>query len=277
MADSSSDPSGEIPFRAPVPMHERQWRHPSEVGAMAPQPSLARSTARKVTMLVASTSVVLSLVLVALVLPSRPEASSPMAAEARSATATTVLRNLAVSRELNKFGAVESTGQLVVALSNTGFLLTSRLEAAPGELVRIAPALTGTANVVHALIVETDNELDITWMHVSDPASGSFLPLSPTLRVPRTIDTEPKQGKTLWIATAYDRVGRVKIGIAGNASSLVPLDPKSRTIPSGSGVALDAEGRFVGWCIERKGTHWMVPLNVLERRLLMLEADVRQP
>ena len=228
-------------------------------------------------MLVASTIVVLSLVLVALVLPSRPEASSPMTAEARSATATTVLRNLAVSRELNKFGVVEATGQLVVALSNTGFLLTSRLSDPPGQTITIAPASSRAVDVVYALIVESDDELDLTWLHVSDPESGSFLPLAPTLRVPRTINTEPKQGKTLWIATAYDRVGRVKIGIAGNASSLVPLDPKSRTIPSGSGVALDAEGRFVGWCIERKGTHWMVPLSVLERRLLRLEANVQQP
>ncbi len=244
---------------------------------MTPQPSLARSTARKVTMLVASTSTVLSLILIALVLPSRPEITSPLTAEARSATATTVLRNRAVSRELNKFGVVEASGQLVVALSTTGFLLTSRMDAAPGNTVRITPASASANDVVHALVVETDDELDITWMHVSDPESGDYLPLSSTLRVPRTINTEPKQGKTLWIATAYDRVGRVKIGIAGNASTLVPLDPKSRTIPSGSGVALDAEGRFVGWCIERKGTHWMVPLNVLERRLLRLEANVQQP
>ena len=178
---------------------------------------------------------------------------------------------------MNKFGVVETTGQLVVALSSTGFLLTSRFDATPGQTVKITPASSGTNDVVHALVVETDDELDITWMHVSDPESGAYLPLSSTLRVPRTIDTTPKQGKTLWIATAHDRVGRVKIGIAGNASSLVPLDPKSRTIPRGSGVALDAEGRFVGWCIERKGTHWMVPLSVLEGRLLRLEANVEQP
>jgi hypothetical protein len=258
-------------------MHERQWRHPSEMGAMVPEPSLARSTVRKVTMLVASTSVVLSLVLIALVLPSRPEPSSPMTAEARSVSATTILRNRAVSRELDKFGVVESSGQLVVALSATGFLLTSRLDAAPGETVTVAPAGANRPTAVHALVVQTDDDLDVTWMHVADPVSGDWLPLSPTLRVPRTIDARPKQGNTLWIATAPDRVGRVKIGIAANASTYVPLDPKSRTIPSGGGVALDAEGRVVGWCIERKGTHWMVPLNVLERRLLMLEANVREP
>jgi hypothetical protein len=258
-------------------MHERQWRHPSEMGAMVPEPSFARSTVRKVTMLVASTSVVLSLVLIALVLPSRPDPTSPMTAEARSMSATTVLRNRAVSRELEKFGVIEASGQLVVALSATGFLLTSRFDATPGETVTIAPAGTEQPGVVHALVVETDDELDVTWMHVSDPESGDWLPLTPTMRVPRTIDAQPKQGKTLWIATAPDRVGRVKIGIAGNASSLVPLDPKSRTIPSGSGVALDAEGRFVGWCIERKGTHWMVPLDVLEQRLFRLEANVQQP
>jgi hypothetical protein len=258
-------------------MHERQWRHPSEVGASTSELSLARSTGRKVVMLVASTSVVMSLVLIALVLPSRPEPTSLMTAEARSASPTTVLRNRAVSRELNKFGVVEATGQLVVALSQTGFLLTSRLDLAPGHAVRISPAGSNQPVFVHALVVETDEELGVTWMHVSDPESGIYLPLSSSLRVPRTIDTQPKQGKTLWIATAHDRVGRVKIGIAGSASFLVPLDPKSRTIPSGSGVALDAEGRFVGWCFERKGTHWMVPFNVLERRLLRLEANVEQP
>lgn len=258
-------------------MHERQWRHPSEIAAMEATPSLARSTARKVTMLVASTSVVLSLVLIALVLPSRPEPSSPMVASARSTTDTTVLRNRAVSRELGKFGVVESTGQLVVALSTTGFLLTSRMNVSTGELIRITPASSSTIDAVHAIVVESDDELDITWMHVSDPSSGEYLPLDSSLRVPRTIDTEAKQGKTLWIATAYDRVGRVKIGITSTTSALVPLDPKSRTIPSGSGVALDAEGRFVGWCIERRGTHWMVPISILEQRLLRLEANVAQP
>jgi hypothetical protein len=277
MADSSEDPSGEIPFLAPLPLHERQWRHPSEVGQMAPAPSLGRTTVRKVAMLVASTSVVLSLVLIALVLPSRPEPSSPMTAEARSASATTIVRNRAVSRELNKFGVLQTTGQLVVALSQTGFLLTSRLDATPGQSVTIIPATSDNVIRVHALVVETDEDLDITWLHVSDPESGAYLPLSSPLRIPRSINTEPRQGKTLWIATAHDRVGRVKIGIAGNASILVPLDPKSRTIPRGNGVALDAEGRFVGWCIERSGTHWMVPLNVLERHLLRLEANVEQP
>ena len=188
-----------------------------------------------------------------------------------------MLRNRAVSRELEKFGVLEASGQLVVALSDTGFLLTSRLNATPGDRLTIAPAGSAQPGVAHALVVETDDELDLTWMHVSDPDSGDWLPLSPTMRVPRTIDAQPKQGKTLWIATAPDQVGRVKIGIAGNASSLVPLDPKSRTIPRGSGVALDAEGRFVGWCIERKGTHWMVPLEILEQRLLRLEANVQQP
>lgn len=269
-ANEGDDSSGEIFFNPPLPMHERSWRHPSEMAAHADTETIGQRTLRKVAMATTAMSLVTSVVLAAVLLPARPsrQPESPFA----ESSFTTSQRALDLSNETSKFGYLDGTEVAVAAMSSSGFLVTSLADPVNGEAVKIR-AVDDT--LVTAIVVDHEHDLGITWLHVVDETSGEYVPLSPQLNVPNKQIVSFSRGSRVWVQTTPSKLHEAEVGISSdNSKQLVPIDPNSMPELIDRGPAFDEGGNFVGWCIKRDGSTWMVPLAVLEERLLRLESSV---
>ena len=269
-ANEGDDSSGEIFFNPPLPMYERSWRHPSEMAAYTETETIGQRTMRKVVVATAAMSLVMSVLLVAVLLPARP--SRQPTATFADASLTTSERAFDLSSEASKFGYLEGTEVAVAAMSSSGYLVTSLTDPVNGDAVKIR-AVDDT--LVTAIVVAHEHDLGITWLHVVDESSGEYVPLGPPLNVPKKQIVSFSRGSRVWVQTTPSQVQEAEVGIASDANrQLVPIDPNSRPELIDRGPAFDDEGNFVGWCVERDGSTWMVPLAVLEERLLRLESGV---
>lgn len=269
-ANENDDSSGEIFFNPPLPMYERSWRHPSEIAAQTKTETIGQRTMRKVAMTTAAMSLVMSVVLVAVLLPARP--SREPATTTADASLTTAGRALDLPSEASKFGYLEGTEVAVAAMSSSGFLVTSLTNPVNGEAVKIL-AVDNTR--VTAIVVDHEHDLGITWLHVIDETSGEYVPLGPPLNIPNKQIVSFSRGSRVWVQTTPSQVQEAEVGISSDANQqLVPIDPNSKPQSIDRGPAFDDGGNFIGWCVKRDGSTWMVPLAVLEERLLRLESGV---
>lgn len=220
-------------------------------------------------MATATISVTLSLLLAVVLLPTRPEPQvNRTVTFARSSVATAALPS---PPEVSKFGYIAGTEHPVAAMSRSGYLLTAMIESAPGEIVSIR-TIDDTA--VNSIVAAHEVDLGVTWLHVVDESSGAYVPLGSTLNIPNKQIITFKKGSRVWVQASPSRIHEAKVGIASdNSQKLIPLDPRSIPEETNRGPAFDESRNLVGWCVRRKGVTWMVPLAVLEERLLRLEAS----
>ena len=263
------DSSGEIFFNPPAPPNERTWRHPSEVELENPTTSLGRRTIRVLTMTTAAISVTLSLLLAVVLLPTRPE---PRVERAVTFAQTSVVVSASPSdSEVSKFGYIAGTEHPVAAMSSSGYLLTAMLDSTPGDTVMIR---TIDDMVVNSIVAAHEVDLGVTWLHVVDESSGDYVPLGTTLNIPSKQIISFKKGSRVWVQASPSLMHEAEVGIASdNSQKLIPLDPRSIPKDTNRGPAFDEGRNLVGWCVQRDGVTWMVPLAVLEERLLRLEAS----
>ncbi|MGA0186488.1 MAG: hypothetical protein ACO3LA_08280 [Ilumatobacteraceae bacterium] len=263
------DSSGEIFFNPPAPPNERTWRHPSEVELENPTTSLGRRTIRVLTMTTAAISVSLSLLLAFVLLPTRPE---PRVERAVTFAQTSVVVSASPSdAEASKFGYIAGTEHPVAAMSSSGYLLTAMLDSTPGDTVMIR---TIDDTVVNSIVAAHEVDLGVTWLHVVDESSGDYVPLGTTLNIPTKQIISFKKGSRVWVQASPSLMHEAEVGIASdNSQKLIPLDPRSIPKDTNRGPAFDEGRNLVGWCVQRDGVTWMVPLAVLEERLLRLEAS----
>jgi hypothetical protein len=268
--DDDDDSSGEIFFNPPLPIYERSWRHPSELPKQSEVEPIGLRTMRKVAMATALMSLVISVVLAAVLLPARPE-REPVSnfAEASLAMARQSLPNTA---EAEKFGYLAGTDIAVAAMSQSGFLVTSLTSAEIGEAVKVRAV---DETFVTAIVVDHETDLGVTWLHVADESSGEYLPLLPPLNIPQKQIVSFSRGNRVWVQTTPSRIHEAEVGISSyDSQQLVPIEPNSTPESIDGGPVFDDGGNFVGWCVKRQGGAWMVPLAVLEERLLRLESGV---
>lgn len=263
------DSSGEIFFNPPAPPNERSWRHPSEIQRENPTAAVGRRTIRVMTMATAGISMTLSLLLLVVLFPTRPEPGVERLVT--FAQTSSAVDTEPVPSEASKFGYIEGTQHPVAAMSISGYLLTAMIESAPGDNVLIR---TIDDQIVNSIVAAHEIDLGVTWLHVTDGESGEYVPLGTSLNIPNKQIVTFKRGSRVWVQASPSQVHEAEVGVASDDSQrLVPLDPRSIPADTNRGPAFDENRNLVGWCVHRDGVTWMVPLAVLEERLLRLEAS----
>lgn len=267
-AGDNDEPSGDLP--APLPLHERTWIHPSELGAIrAAERARAGDTVKQASILVAVASVVLSLLFVQAVNPARRPAP-----RARAFVTTPVSATSGTPRphRAELVGSVAATGAPVAALGNGAVMVAPSGQGEPGSTVSVA--FRGT--VIDATVLEAENKYGLQLLSIpADVGSGATV----TPFVPPVADAapEPSRGDMIVVYGANDAVGTGTIGIASGAlHPLLPVDP-GLDHPDGGGPAFDADGRMCGWVVLVNGAHLLVPVAELLAAIPRLAADAGRP
>ncbi len=220
-------------------------------------------------MATAGISVTLSLLLAVVLLPTRPE--TRVERVATFAQTSSDIGTEPSPSEASKFGYIAGTEHPVAAMSTSGYLLTASIDLALGDGVKIR---TIDNRMVNSIVAAHEVDLGVTWLHVVDETSGEYVPLGTTLNIPNKQIVTFKRGSRVWVQASPSQVHEAKVGVASdNSQKLVPLDPRSILEDTNRGPAFDEGRNLVGWCVQRDGVIWMVPLAVLEERLLRLEAS----
>lgn len=268
------DPSGEVIFNAPLPPYERQWRHPSEVAEQVqlstPEPTLPSRTVRSVVSCAAVTSFAVSLVLLWVVTP-RSNSWVPVTAK-RTSLATTQRQ---ATRAPFALGAVSSDDDMVIPLTSTGYFIGSGIGLLPNEEIE---ARFADGSTVLLRVLEVDSSTGIAWLHSVDSSSHTFINLAQNLQPPSTVLSEMRQGQRLFIASPSEGMSDARIAISSAHSTQGNLWPIDFFLHDHCrGAALNSLQQLVGWCVELKGAHWVVPTRQLVDMLHRLESNVRQP
>lgn len=172
--------------RAPLPPHERSWRHPSELGPPAPEPT---STSGRVLIVTTAT---LSLVLIGLLaLSMTPDrGASPVAVESTAA-----------ERETGPVALGQPRLPMVAPLGDDGWAVTTA--GAVGSRGRTMAARLPSGTIIEVAVVRRDTESGITLVSLPDDADGYRLASS----VPGPTDTVVVHGEEREIVTMADVAG----------------------------------------------------------------------
>lgn len=269
-ADENDDPSGDIP--APLPIHEREWVHPSELGAIAAADGArASGTVRRASVLVAAASVVLSILFIRTVNPSRRPSPRATGFVAVAVSASGAPR-AAESDRTDPVGSVARTGAPVVALGDGSIVVAPSGQGEPGSTVSVAFEDV----VLAATVLGAANEYGLQLLSIPTDADrlADEIPFVPPVAAAAPA---PNRGDALTVHGANDAVGSATIGIAsGVLHPLLPVDPGDDH-PDGGGPAFDADGRICGWVVELHGAHLLVPIAELLAAVPRLAADARRP
>ncbi|MHB1090775.1 MAG: hypothetical protein ACYC0U_06925 [Ilumatobacteraceae bacterium] len=132
---------------------------------------------------------------------------------------------------------------------------------------------------ITAQVVSIDQTFGIAWLRRLNIYS-TYATKSLTISPPTTVVAEITHGDVVWI---IDReVTTAVIGLSTKNLALTkhlwPIDS-----PSGSklsGLAVDNQGRAIGWCVYVNGAQWIIPMAMLEN--FLHEVDIassyeRQP
>lgn len=267
-AGDNDERSGGLP--APLPLHERTWIHPSELGAIrAAERTLAGDTVKRASILVAVASVVLSLLFLQAVSPARRPAP-----RVRAFVSTPVSGTPRTSgpHRADVVGSVATTGAPVAALGDGAVLVAPSGQGEPGSTVSVA--FHGA--VIAATVLGAENEYGLQLLSIpADRDSGA----SGTPFVPPVAESapQPSRGDTITVHGTNDAVGTATIGIASGAlHPLLPVDP-GLDHPDGGGPAFDAGGRICGWVVVMNGAHLLIPVAELLAAVPRLAADAGQP
>jgi len=266
-ADRNDDPSGDLP--APLPLHERVWIHPSELGAItAADRARASDTVKRASALVAVASVVLTLLFIQAVNPSRRP--SP---RARAFVTEAVSASSASGAERAELvGSVATTGAPLVALGDGDVVIAPSGQGEPGN----------TVSVMFGDMILTTTVLDVTigpglqmlLIGTDDNRNSDGTAFLPPVAAAAPA---PHRGDAVTVHGTNDAVGGATIGIAsGTFHPLLPVDPDDDH-PDGGGPAFDADGRICGWVVKRNGAHLLIPISELLASIPRLASDGQRP
>jgi hypothetical protein len=269
-ADRNDDPSGDLP--APLPLHERDWIHPSELGAItAADRARASDTVKRASALVAVASVVLTLLFIQAVNPSRRPSPRARAfvTEAVSASSASGAER---AERAELVGSVATTGAPVVALGDGDVVIAPSGQGEPGN----------TVSVMFGDMILTTTVLDMTigpglqilLIGTVDDRGTRGTPFVPPVAAAAPA---PHRGDAVIVHGTNDAVGGATIGIAsGTFHPLLPVDPDDDH-PDGGGPAFDADGRICGWVVEWNGTHLLIPIAELLAVIPRLASHGQRP
>ncbi|MEO5974723.1 MAG: hypothetical protein ABIQ38_05930 [Ilumatobacteraceae bacterium] len=263
----------QINFVAPIPPHERQWRHPSELrGQFAPRisaPPVHREF-RLVAIGSACISVVISLALLGVVSPRSPSAESqargeyipPDRAAFQMAAGSTSIEDLR-----SVIPHLSNSSQPVLAMPQSGYFLSSAVDLNENSIIDIVGA-DGQSN--SAQVVAIDQDFGIAWLR-----RLNFAPIyaaeTDALSPQTTVLEKIAHGDLVWVV---DRdVTAAIIGLSTKdlavAKHLWPVDSPPGT--KLSGLAVDEQGVAIGWCVFVNGAQWIVPMAMLENILKKID------
>ena len=253
-------------FAAPIPPHERHWRHPSELRGQAEAQIIAPPLQRKFRLVAigsACLSVVISLALLGVVSPRTPSVDI----EASTAFMTPGTNSLQMPVGSNSVGDLRSviprlsdSSQPVVAMRQTGYFLTSAADMKKNLVIGI---VDNDGRSITAQVVSIDEKFGIAWLRRLN-LDSTYATKSLTISPPTTMVAKIAHGDAVWI---IDRdVTTAIIGLSTKNLALTkrlwPIDspPGSKL----SGLAVDDQGRAIGWCVYVNGAQWVIPMATLE-------------
>lgn len=226
------DDRREILPPAPLPPHERTWRHPSEIADslrhdLAGPVSLS-SVGRGVAAFSMSVGV---LIVIGLVLLARPTSGS-------RADAAEVIRLSGADIELVRLGSDRSDDTPMAVMVERGPLLVTT-RAAVGEREQIRVRLTdGSTHDVDVVHVDDDSSIAVLAFPADDPGPAVSLPNVPITRDQEVVVISERIHRLSVMSIADDR--RVVIG-----SRNMAFDPFA--VAEGAPV-IDRSGRLIGLC-----------------------------
>lgn len=259
---------------APIPPHERQWRHPSELRQQtAPQitaPPVQREF-RFVAIGSAFISVIISLALLGVVNPRAPSVDIRESHAAISPDTTFLQMPVgatSVSELRNAIPHMSDSSQPVLAMRQSGYFLTSATDLKKESVIGIVDT-DGTS--ITAQVVSIDAMLGIAWLRRLN-LDSRYATKSLTISPPTTVATKVAHGDAVWI------VGRdVTTAIIGLSTKSLETatQPWPVDSPPGlrlSGLAVDDQGRAIGWCVYVDGAQLVIPMTMLEA--ILREVDI---
>lgn len=242
---------------APLPRHERAWRHPSEIGqhrrALARRPAPPLSPI--VTSLCGALGLVVIIALVAFIVP--PNGRRESVRQVRNAVAQRASGSVAADSRPGIFSADGKRFLLAIA-DPSG---TRRLFATSGK----APGLVITAAGDRVILspVRRDDVDGITILEASGDffGDGSKDQSSPASRSA----TAPTPGTSVIVRGLADVDGVIGISVNSDTRHYVPLagDVLTADIAEAAPVE-DDEGRLLGLFTQRNGARGYIPLSVIE-------------
>lgn len=217
---------------APLPPHERTWRHPSEVGeSRLHEPAVPVSIDSVGRGVAAFSMSVGLLIVVGLVLLARPDSVG-------RADASDVIRLSGADIELVSLGSdPRSDTPMAVMVEQGPLLVTTR--AAVAEQDRIRVRLTdGSTYDVDVVFVDDESSIAVLALPNDRPAPVASLPNVPITRGQEVVVISERIHRLSVMSTGDDR--RAVIGTSNAA-----FDPFA--VPEGAPV-IDRSGRLVGLC-----------------------------
>jgi hypothetical protein len=240
---------------APLPRHERSWRHPSEVGQQrrATTRRAAPPLGPRATFLVGTLCLGVIAALVALVLPREaPRESLPITRNA--ALTTSPSPAFAPSRaESPTPGAVTVNGDrfvLAVDTSSGTRFVTAGVEGDVVITVDDRRVVLGT--------IETDSALGVSVLR-GDAVTTFDEPLTPSP------DVSPPVGTSVVVRGAYPVAASIGVSMTTDTNSFVPLAGDVLAVDVlASAPVEDLSGRLLGLYTERDGARGYVPFDAID-------------
>lgn len=262
--DDDHTPGGD-PHRAdgrdaPVPPHERAWRHPAEVGEwnrdrirlVAEPPPLSR----RLTAVIAGASIVLSAAVLVVSIP-RLENSGDEApvstGEVRGVTTTAAAPS----------GAPDPVAALPAGhFASGGGVAGNYLVAAADDVGGLSGALIAVGNrtPLAATVVHVDELLGVALLEVAEQALGAESLVA-------AARTSPESGDEVFIEDADGRPTiRCRVGVGTTRKDgLLPLDVDAKV--RGVRRAYGADGALLGVAVHHHHATWLVTSERLSRLL----------
>lgn len=236
---------------APLPRHERSWRHPSEVGQQrrATTRRAAPPLGPRVTFLVGTLFLGVIAALVALVLPR--EAPRELLPITRNAALTPSLAP-SMAESLTP-GAVTVDGDRFVLAVDTSSGTRFVTAGVDGDVV-----ITVDDRRVALETIETDSALGVSVLR-GDAVTTFEQSLAPAP------DVSPPVGTSVVVRGAYPVAASVGVSMTTDTNSFVPLAGDVLAVDVlASAPVEDLSGRLLGLYTERDGARGYVPFDAID-------------
>lgn len=234
--------------------------HPSERAQetkRSPTSWFDRSAARKLALFSVLTGLTTSIVLLVVTLPGPATAPTPSAASVES------------PRRQPPVSIDPTVAPIAAAVTESGILISVIDGVEIGQKVHVA---TPEATEFDAVVVDVEPSLGVSLLKIVDDTGGSGRVI-----VTPVSNDDITPGSPVWVATAAFGVelSHISSSTSGSDGSHIPLEPFSASHHGGS--VFSNSGNLIGWCVERDGSHWLVPTNAARSAVLRLDPDVVQP
>lgn len=261
-------------FTAPIPPYERHWRHPSELRDQAAPHITAPPLHRKFQLVAigsACFSVVVSLALLGVVSPRQlsvdiKERSAFLAPDTTSSP--TPVGSASIGDLRGVIPHLSDSSQPVVAMRQSGYFLSSAVDMQKNSVVGIVDS---DGKGITAQVVSIDQTFGIAWLRRLNTDS-TYATKSLTISPPTTMEAEIAHGDVVRIIDREITTAIIGLSTKDLAPTkrLWPIDspPGSKL----SGLAVDDQGRAIGWCVYVNGAQWVIPMAMLEN--FLHEVDV---